>query len=98
MAKFIKQSETLTIRNKTNSGDLCKTQFTVCGKNNKDVALIIHRLTLAATDSEYHQAYAKHLKRYGNKSLWFQAMAIRLTTLKEVADWLNTLNLENEFN
>ena len=97
MAKFIKQSETLTIRNKTNAGELCKSQFTVCGKDSRDVALVIHRLTLSTPDSAYYKAHGSLLKTYKNKALWHQVIAIRISTLQEVNSWLSTLDLGNEF-
>lgn len=85
------------MKNGTNDGDLCKTEYTVCGKNKDDVALIIHRLVLSSPKNEYFKLFAYPLKTYKNKTLWQQQFAIRLNTLKDVVDWLNTLDLENEF-
>ena len=90
-------SETLVIKNRTNEGKPSKSEFTVCGKNNADVSLIIHRVTLAASDHDFYSKFAYPAKTYKNKTLWQQRFAIRLSTLREVTDWLNTMEVPNEF-
>lgn len=90
-------SETLTIKNKTNEGNPAKTEFTVCGNNNADVSLIIHRVTLASSDNDFYKQFAYPAKTYKNKTLWQQRTSIRLSTLYEVTDWLNTMIVPNEF-
>lgn len=90
-------SEKLIIRNKTNEGNPCKTEFVVVGKNNADVSLIIHRVTLADSNHDFYNQFAYPVKTYKNKTLWQQRMAIRMCTLQEIMDWLNTMEVPNEF-
>ena len=90
-------SETLVIKNKTNEGNPSRSEFTVCGNNNADVCLIIHRVTLAASDHDFYSKFAYPLKRYKDKTVWQQRFAIRLSTIQEVANWLNTMQVPNEF-
>lgn len=90
-------SETLVIKNRTNEGNLSKANFTVVGKNNADVCLVMHRLTLASSDHDFYKQFAYPAKRYKDKTLWLQNTAIRLSTIQEVMDWLNTMEVPNEF-
>lgn len=90
-------SERLVIRNKTNEGNPCKTEFVVVGKNNADVSLIIHRVTLAPSEHDFYAQFAYPAKTYKNKVLWQQRMAIRLSTLYEVIEWIGKMTVPNEF-
>lgn len=95
MAKFIKQSERLTMRKKTNGGELCKVRLSVFGHDKSDAALFIDKLILSSDENYIN--FARPLREYKGKTLWYQQMGIKLTTLNEIGDWLNTLDLENEF-
>lgn len=95
MGKFTKTTDIFVIKNKTNGGDLCKTRYVVTGNSKEDVALLIFRLTLSRSES-----YSRHslpLKTFKGKTLWYQQIGIKLTTLRTVLEWLNTLDIENEF-
>jgi len=91
----MKRSKTLTIKNRTNGGDRCNNHFFVYGNDKSDVALYLHKYILSK--DPIYADLALPLKTFRGKTLWFQEIGIRLNTLKVVADWLNTLGLENEF-
>lgn len=95
MKKFTKQSVILTMRKKTNGGELCKVRLCVFGHDKSDAALFIDKLILSSDETYIN--IARPLREYKGKTLWYQQIGIKLSTLNEIGNWLNTLDLENEF-
>ena len=90
-----KTSGTLIIKDRTNGGDRCKMRIVVTGNSKKDVALIMHKLTLSS--DPFYATFSVPLKTYKGKTLWFSITAIRLSTLYPILDWMNTLEINKNF-
>ncbi len=77
-------------RGRTNNGDLCKQKVKIMGKDKSELALIIYKYVLTSDIDVYRDDF-KTMKIFKGKTLFLQVMAIRLTTLQIINNWLNDL-------
>ena len=78
------------IRSKTNDGQLAKQIVYLCGRSDKELCIVIHKLVL--TDLPDYRTHMKLEKTYKGKNLYSSVFPLKIDTLRVITNWLNELS------
>lgn len=86
VARFIKRS-------KTNDNELAKQYFRVLTSKGRSSAISVRKYVLVSNDFDMYEQFGfKLLKEFKGRRLYMQIFSIKIETLGEVVDWLDSFS------